>query len=143
MGYRFSGRRDDAEDAAQEALARAFQRWDRLRGQPCIAGWILTTTLNILRRKRPIDLRIQDEADPATDIDSSLDLWTAVRRLPKRQAQAVVLHYLADLPIVDVARVMDAARGTAKAHPRSSEETSRGGWMERSPGGAGRDDDAV
>jgi RNA polymerase sigma-70 factor (ECF subfamily) len=50
------------------------------------------------------------------DVDSSMDLWTAIRRLPKRQAQAVVLYYLADLPLRDVAVVMGCREGTAKAH---------------------------
>ena len=116
VGYRFSGDRQGAEDAAQEALARAFQRWARLRGQPWIAGWVLTTTLNILRKERPT-LRSfpQGETDPI-DIETSLDLWAAVRRLPKRQAQAIVLHYLADLSIADAATAMGCREGTAKAH---------------------------
>jgi RNA polymerase sigma-70 factor (ECF subfamily) len=50
VAYRFSGRRETAEDAVQEAFARAFERWGRLRGEPWIVGWIVTTTLNILRR---------------------------------------------------------------------------------------------
>ena len=116
VGYRFSGDSQEAEDAAQEALARAFQRWARLRGQPWIAGWVLTTTLNILRRKRPIDVPHSNGDTVPVDIESALDLWAAVRRLPKRQAQAIVLHYLADLPVADVAAVMGCREGTAKAH---------------------------
>jgi RNA polymerase sigma-70 factor (ECF subfamily) len=116
VGYRFSGDRQEAEDAAQEALARVFQRWARLRGQPWIAGWVLTTTLNILRKKRPIGVPNSDGGAVPVDIESSLDLWAAVRRLPKRQAQAIVLHYLADLAIEDVATVMGCREGTAKAH---------------------------
>jgi RNA polymerase sigma-70 factor (ECF subfamily) len=117
VAYRFTGHRDDAEDAAQEALARAFQRWGRLRGRSWIAGWVLTTTLNILRRRRPPAPSENDgTAPPEADVDSSMDLWTAIRRLPKRQAQAVVLYYLADLPLRDVAVVMGCREGTAKAH---------------------------
>jgi RNA polymerase sigma-70 factor (ECF subfamily) len=116
VAYRFAGDRQEAEDAAQEALARAFQRWTRLRGQPWIAGWVLTTTLNLLRRRRPVDLPNPEREIPPVDIESSLDLWAAVRRLPKRQAQAIALHYLADLPIADVATVMGCREGTAKAH---------------------------
>jgi RNA polymerase sigma factor (sigma-70 family) len=116
VGYRFSGDRQEAEDAAQEALARAFQRWARLRREPWIAGWVLTTTLNILRKKRPIDVPAREGETSSADIESSLDLWAAVRRLPRRQAQAVVLHYLADLSVADVATVMGCREGTAKAH---------------------------
>jgi RNA polymerase sigma-70 factor (ECF subfamily) len=45
-----------------------------------------------------------------------LDLWRAIKELPKRQAQAVVLHYLIDLPVAQVAEVMGCREGTAKAH---------------------------
>jgi RNA polymerase sigma-70 factor (ECF subfamily) len=50
VAYRLSGRRETAEDATQEAFARAFERWARLRGEPWVVGWIVTTALNILRR---------------------------------------------------------------------------------------------
>ena len=115
VGYRLSGDRQEAEDAAQEALARAFQRWARLRGKPWLAGWVLTTTLNILRKRRPTHVPDPIETAPV-DVESALDLWAEVRRLPKRQAQAVVLHYLADLSVADVAAVMGCREGTAKAH---------------------------
>jgi DNA-directed RNA polymerase specialized sigma24 family protein len=38
------------------------------------------------------------------------------RSSPKRQARAVVLHYLIDLPVAQVAEVMGCREGTAKAH---------------------------
>jgi RNA polymerase sigma-70 factor (ECF subfamily) len=116
VGYRFSGRRDDAEDAAQEALARAFQRWRRLRGQPWVRGWVLSTTMNILRRKQRLGSSAHPEPARESDLDASLDLWSALRRLPARQAQAVILYYLADLPVADVARIMGCREGTAKTH---------------------------
>jgi RNA polymerase sigma factor (sigma-70 family) len=117
IAYRFSGHRDDAEDAAQEALARAFQRWGRLRGRPWLAGWVLTTTVNILRRRRPRPpVEPDGTAPPEADVDASMDLWAAIGRLPTRQGQAVILYYLADLPLADVATVMGCREGTAKAH---------------------------
>lgn len=116
VACRYSGDRQEAEDAAQEALARAFQRWARLRGQPWIAGWVLTTTLNVLRKRRPIDLADPSVETASVDIEASLDLWAAIRRLPRRQAQAVLLHYLADLSIGDMATAMGCREGTAKAH---------------------------
>ena len=44
------------------------------------------------------------------------DLWRAVRSLPRRQQEAVVLRYVADLPLTEVAAAMGCAEGTAKAH---------------------------
>ena len=119
VGYRFSGRRDEAEDAAQEAFARAFQRWGRLHDQPWVVGWILTTTLNILRRRTRGTRYVPapaDERQPEADLEASLDLWHAVSQLPRRQAQAVILYYLADLSVEHVAAAMGCREGTARAH---------------------------
>jgi RNA polymerase sigma-70 factor (ECF subfamily) len=45
-----------------------------------------------------------------------LDLLTALRSLPDRQQEAVVLHYLVDCPVTTVADLMGVSEGTVKAH---------------------------
>jgi RNA polymerase sigma-70 factor (ECF subfamily) len=45
-----------------------------------------------------------------------LDLWRSIRALPRRQQEAVVLHYVADLPVSEVAAAMRCGEGTVKAH---------------------------
>ena len=42
--------------------------------------------------------------------------WTEVRNLPERQAQAVALHYLEDLPVAEIAEILVCAPGTVKVH---------------------------
>ena len=42
--------------------------------------------------------------------------WEAVRRLPKRQAQCVALHYLEDRPVADVAALLDIAEATVRGY---------------------------
>jgi RNA polymerase sigma-70 factor (ECF subfamily) len=42
--------------------------------------------------------------------------WKSVRALPKRQAQAIALHYLEDLPVADIADVLDCSPNTVKVH---------------------------
>jgi len=104
-----------AEDAAQEAFARAFARWGRLGTQPWSAGWVTTTALNVARRslrRRP--LPPHQDPEPATRAD--VDLWAAVRRLPRRQQQAVVRHYRMDLPVREVAEILGCREGTVRTH---------------------------
>ena len=48
--------------------------------------------------------------------DEAGEFWHAVRRLPKRQAQAVALHYLEDAPVAEIAAIMDCAENTVKVH---------------------------
>ena len=43
-----------------------------------------------------------------------------VRALPRRQREAVTLHYLVDLPVAEVARLMGCREGTVKAHLTSA-----------------------
>jgi DNA-directed RNA polymerase specialized sigma24 family protein len=86
-----------AEDATQEAFARALERWGRLRGRPWVGGWVTSTALNVARRAlryRPGPGSQDREADP----DTSIGLWMEVRGLPLRQQQAVVLHSCDPLP---------------------------------------------
>jgi RNA polymerase sigma factor (sigma-70 family) len=53
---------------------------------------------------------------PAADDTTRLDVHAAVRRLPARQQEAVVLHYLLDLSVADTAAAMGCDQGTVKTH---------------------------
>ena len=44
------------------------------------------------------------------------EFWAAVRSLPRQQAAVLTLHYYEDLPVADIAVVLDLAEGTVKAH---------------------------
>jgi RNA polymerase sigma-70 factor (ECF subfamily) len=121
--YLLCGDQAMAEDATQEAFARALERWRRLEGRSWAAGWVVTTALNISRRalrRRPEPVLV--EKNPSPDPDELLDLRMAVHSLPRRQQEAVVLHYLSDLPVEDVARAMGTAPGTVKAHLNRARE---------------------
>ena len=109
-----------AEDATQEAFARALVRWKRLGSQPWAAGWVTTTALNVarrhLRRRPPPDAWRSAEPAREPDREAELDLAGAMRRLPPRQQEAVALHYLHDLTVADAATVMGCDEGTVKTH---------------------------
>jgi RNA polymerase sigma-70 factor (ECF subfamily) len=110
------GDRSVAEDATQEAFARALERWRRLRDRSWTGAWVTTTAMNAarraLRRRPAASVPVRDPEDP----DTSLDLWHGIRDLPVRQQEAVVLYYVLDLPVVDVAVAMGCEEGTVKAH---------------------------
>jgi len=114
--YVVSGRRDVAEEAAQEAFARALARWRRLGKEPWVAGWVTTTAINVARRQLR---RRPDPIGPfggGEDLDTALDVRRAIHGLPRRQQEAVILHYLLGFPIGDAARSMGCRPGTVKAH---------------------------
>ena len=117
--------RSVAEEATQEAFARALERWPRLRDQPWVGGWVTTTAVNLarrtLRRRRPAEL----ERGRGVDVDEAVDLWRAVRQLSLRQQQAVVLRYRLDFTVEDAAAVMGCDAGTVRTHLARAREALR------------------
>jgi RNA polymerase sigma factor (sigma-70 family) len=114
-----------AEDATQEAFARALARWARLRQQPWVAGWVTSTAINVarrgLRRRRTLPVPEPKEHD----VEAAIDLWRAVRELPLRQQQAVVLRYRVDLSMEEIGAVMECDPGTVRTHLARARETLR------------------
>ena len=125
--FAFSGDRDAAADATQEAFARAFARWRRLSRQEWAGGWVTTTALNVLRRRYRDAARSQAPVDDGTSYDAHgrVDLLRALRALPVRQRQAAVLFYVADLPLHAVAEAMGVSDGAVKSHLARAREGLR------------------
>lgn len=123
LAYVFAGGWQVAEDIAQEAFVRALSCWDGQLIAP--EAWVRVTAVNLARsrlRRRQAESRALERARPPADSCEPADppgelsrVWQAVRRLPKRQAQAVALHYADDLSVGDVAAIMGCAEGTVKA----------------------------
>jgi RNA polymerase sigma-70 factor (sigma-E family) len=119
VSFRILGDRGDAEDVAQEALARAHLRWARLREKP--EGWIVTVATNLSidrhRRRRRVSSLVNE---PLALVDvhqvERIDLARALRRLPRRQREVVVLRYLADWCERDVATALGVSAGAVKSH---------------------------
>lgn len=116
--YVFTSDRQAAFDLAQEAFARAFARWRRLSREEWAGGWVMTTALNLARRRRPETpaAGAGDRVQAAEPGHERVDLVRALGGLPFRQRQALVLHYVGDLPPHAVASVMNVSEGTVKAH---------------------------
>jgi RNA polymerase sigma-70 factor (ECF subfamily) len=116
--FAFSGDRDAATDATQEAFARAFARWRRLSRQEWAGGWVTTTALNVLRRRYQdaAKSRVPVHERASHDAHGRVDLLRALRALPVRQRKAAVLFYLADLPLHAVADAMGISDGAVKSH---------------------------
>lgn len=116
--YAVTGDQQAAFDLAQEAFARAFARWRRLSREEWAGGWVMTTALNLAkgRRLEASESRAAARLAVAAPGADRVDLVRALRLLPFRQRQALVLHYVGDLHPRAVARVMDVSEGTVKAH---------------------------
>lgn len=113
-----------AEDLAQEAMLVAFRRWREVSAMVDPAMWVRRVCANMatssLRRRgaeaRAI-LRVGPRRHRVVELGSDDEsLWEELRRLPRRQAQVMALHYIYDLSVADTAQTLGMREGTAKAH---------------------------
>ena len=116
--YRLLGNRQEAEDVAQEACARACLRWSRLDDP---AAWVARVSANLaLDRWRRLQTAAKHRAEPialmASEDARRIDLHRALATLPERQRQVIVLRYLADLSEEQTAAALGCAAGTVKSH---------------------------
>jgi RNA polymerase sigma-70 factor (ECF subfamily) len=121
--YAMIGDRDEAEECVQEAFARAWQHRRSLDRSGRPEAWLRTTAYRlavsrwrrVLLARRSPDRALAPSARTEPS-DERLALVTALRQLPESQRRAVVLHYIADLTVADVAREIGIADGTVKGY---------------------------
>lgn len=112
----------DAEDVVQDALMRAWSRRATFRedlGSP--RAWLCAIVLDQGRRRRTRRRPVvtpsiaRELLDVAEAAGIRVDVERAVAGLPSRQRQVVTLHYLADLPVDEVAVILGVSSGTVKS----------------------------
>lgn len=110
----WTGQHEAAVDATQEAFARAYARWRRLNDEEWRGGWVMTTALNLCKKRS----RIKEVGPPkvVTATFERIDVTAALKQLPEKQRLAAVLFYIGDLPLPAVAEAMDISEGTVKSH---------------------------
>jgi RNA polymerase sigma-70 factor (sigma-E family) len=118
VAFRVLGDRGDAEDVAQETLARALVRWPQLEDRP--EGWITRVAVNQAidryRRRRTVAPLTGPVGVADPHLAERIDLARALRSLPRRQREVVVMRYLADLSEADVAIALGCSIGSVKSH---------------------------
>lgn len=121
---------DDAEDVVGEAFYQLYRRWGRLRDAAAAATYLRSTVVNLTRmRIRHLQVVRRHLADGAAEPGSAVSgeeatvlrddqqaLVDAVRSLPDRQREALVLRYWLDLREREIAQAMGISAGAVKTH---------------------------
>ena len=126
-----TGDQPTAEDVVHDAFLGLYRRWSALRDAEAAVGYLRSSVLNGCRSWHRVRYRRQGiTVDPPGQADSAeaeallgeshREVLAALRRLPARQREALVLRYYLDMTEEQAAQVMGVARGTVKS------STSRG-----------------
>lgn len=122
----------DAEEILADTLLTAWRKIDSLRDPERLRSWLLTTAsrlaLRRLRRFQPRLLSLEVASDVATTDPSPIDrlaLGEAINSLPPRMRAVMALHYVADLPIAEIAAVVGRSENTVKTQLREARNKLR------------------
>lgn len=113
---RLVGDREIAHEIAAEAFTRLLSRWTTV-AEP--RPWLYMTATNLVRdhwRRQQREQRAlsRQPAPDSTSAATDTSVRDLVERLPDRLRAPVLLHYYADLPISEVARLLRKPEGTVK-----------------------------
>lgn len=123
--FRVVGRRSEAEEIAQETMARAMQRWSRIRthARPWVCRVAANEAIGVVRKRNRRDRivathRPEPQPDDVSSSIGRLDLQRVLLDLPTRQREVVMLRFVADLTEREVADELGISLGTVKTHAR-------------------------
>jgi RNA polymerase sigma-70 factor (sigma-E family) len=118
-----------AEDVTQLGFARLYVVWPRIRHETLDAyarRIVVNEALGWIRRHRRESVAevVPDTSAPQA-AESPIDLGRALDLLPAQQRAVVALRFLDDLPVAEVARVLEIAEGTVKSQTSRALATLR------------------
>jgi RNA polymerase sigma-70 factor, ECF subfamily len=111
----------DGEAVAQEAFLKAFVRWRRIGRYDKPGAWVRRVAIRDAvrvagrQRRQPAPERPPD-LSPDQAVVARLDVARLLVHLSPQQRACVVLHYLADLPVAEVADAVGCRESTVRVH---------------------------
>jgi len=124
---RKTGNAEDAEDLVQETFVKAYQNLHRYEPRYQFSTWLFTIGMRLAishyrKAKKNPALRMVSEVESveagpealASRREESENLWQQARRLPADQYDALWLRYAEELPVKEIAMVMNKSRVNVK-----------------------------
>ncbi len=119
--YAYLGDRAEAQDVVQEAFCRAFVRWKRIREYSDPYSWVRRVAWNLatskLRRQVTARTWLSRQREEHADEPSPdrVALVAALSKIAPQLRRAIVLHYLGEMSVAEIALQEEVAEGTVKS----------------------------
>jgi RNA polymerase sigma-70 factor (ECF subfamily) len=111
-----------ADDAAQEAIIRAWRHWERRSHSDAVAAWVRTIARreayriagHASRETLTAELEACSHDDPHAGRIDAVDLRSALRRIDRRDRQLLLARYWQELPHAETARRLGLTEATVR-----------------------------
>ncbi|WP_116654794.1 RNA polymerase sigma factor [Pelagibacterium sediminicola] len=122
--YKWCGNRADAEDVAQDVCVRLARALGSFDGRSAFTSWLYRVVLNAVRDRQRQGARRAKQADALREVSASdvapdqesavaeRQLWDAVRQLPEKQRDAMLLVYAEERSHAETAQIMGVKEST-------------------------------
>jgi RNA polymerase sigma-70 factor (ECF subfamily) len=148
LAHRVMAWKEDVSDVVQDVLLAAYRHWPRFRRDAKVTTWLATITVNVCRthcRRRWFRFRRQRQSVSDTGLATGTRLISAascerdeavqaaVKTLPAKYREVIVLRYLEGFDIVEIASILSRSRATIDAQLSRGREMLRDSlrpWME-------------
>lgn len=126
VAYGVLRHREDAEDVAQEAFAKAYRAFRTLRDRDSFRAWLVRMTWRLAidrlrsnRRRSAHEQAVETSPDPPVDAEVDererhAHLWAAIDDLPESQRVVTILAAIEGYDLKEVSRLLDVPEGTIK-----------------------------
>ena len=138
VACKWLGRREDAEDIAQEVCIKLASVLKTFDSRSAFSSWLYRVTLNAVRDSQRASKRRgkyhdqlaevhpEDAPPEQEDATAANELWAAVRALPNRQRDAVLLVYAEEKSHAEAGEIMGCKEATVSWHIHEAKKTLRG-----------------
>jgi RNA polymerase sigma factor (sigma-70 family) len=122
--YKWCGNRADAEDIAQDVCIKLASAIGSFDGRSAFTSWLYRIVLNAVRDRQRQGMRRARQVDALSEVTASeiapdqesavaeRQVWDAVRQLPEKQRDAMLLVYAEERPHAEVAVIMGVKEST-------------------------------
>jgi RNA polymerase sigma-70 factor (sigma-E family) len=125
LAYLVTGETQVADDLASDAFVEVWRHWERVQAADSPIAYARGIVTNLARqwikrqtRERAglLRLGLLRRERGETDTPAILDVREALRRLPLRRRECVILRYAFDVPEKEVAEILGISVGAVKSH---------------------------